>query len=413
MSTAGPLYRAPGPDDARSNPDARFTHLDVLRGFALFGMLMVHLTYYAKGSGRLHSFILASVHYAFESKFYALFAFLFGVSFAVQLTRANARGVQFVRLYSRRLIGLGVLAIAIKLVFDFNVLMIYTTWGVALLLIRNVSRRWILGLLACCLLSLSAWQLVSGALLLRREGSVARAELALKQRREARMAIFQEVMKAKKGPYAQAVRARARHAVLMITQRFWWRPSMDVLGLFLLGLFAVRSGVAQRPQEHRGLIARFMVLGAGLFALALLIEKQDLMSTYDLGYSPWTWAVSGLVAIPEEFYLMFFYAGAVVLWGLSVLAPLGWTGRMALTNYVVQLVFLEGVLGSRGLGTGVPTWSIPIVCVAFIGVQVIASQWWLARFRFGPIEWLWRSFTYGAFQRIRRHDVPELAASVV
>ena len=86
---------------------------------------------------------------------------------------------------------------------------------------------------------------------------------------------------------------------------------------------------------------------------------------------------------------------------------------MALTNYVVQLVFLEGVLGSRGLGTGVPTWSIPIVCVAFIGVQVIASQWWLARFRFGPIEWLWRSFTYGAFQRIRRHDVPELAASVV
>ena len=413
LSTTAPLYRAQAPVDAQPNLDARFTHLDVLRGFALFGMLMVHLTYYAKGSGRLHEAILASVHYVFETKFYALFAFLFGVSFAVQLTRANARGAQFVRVYTRRLIGLGLLAIAIKLVFDFNVLLLYATWGVALLLIRNLSRRWILSLLAFCALSLSTWHLVSGALLLRREGSVARAEVAIKQRGTARMAVFQEVMKAKKGPYLQAVRARARHAILMMSQRHWWRPSMDVLGLFLLGLLAVRSGVAQRPQEHRRLIAWFMVLGVGLFVVSLVIEKQNLMSRYDLGYSYWTWAVSGLLAIPDQLYLMFFYAGAVVLWGLGALAPLGWTGRMALTNYVVQLIFLEGVLGSHGLGTGIPTWSIPVVCVAFIAAQVAASQWWLTHYRFGPIEWLWRSFTYGAVQPMRRHVVPELAVSML
>jgi uncharacterized protein len=414
VPTVAPLQPGSGSIEAQPNPDTRFHHLDVLRGFALFGMLMVHLTYYAKGSGRLHEFILASVQYVFETKFYALFAFLFGVSFAVQLTRARARGVPFVRLYARRLIGLALIAVVIKLVFDFNVLLIYATWGAVLLLTHNAPRRWILGLFALCALSLSALHLVSGALLLRREGSVARAESAIKRRTAERMAVFQEINKAKKGPYVQAVRGRARHAILMMTQRFWWRPSMDVLGLFLLGLLAVRSGVVQRPQDHRRLIARFMALGAGLFALALVIEKQNLMKAIDLGYSYWTWSASALLMIPDQFYLMFFYAGAVVLWGLSALAPLAWTGRMALTNYVVQLVFLEGVLGSHGLSTGIPTWTIPIVCVAFIAAQVAVSRWWLTRYRYGPMEWLWRSFTYGGIQPMRRDiaPAPRIAISV-
>lgn len=409
QSSFAPPDFSPSPIDAPLNPDVRFTHLDVLRGFALFGMLMVHLTYYAKGSGRVHDLILSSVEYVFETKFYALFAFLFGVSFAVQMTRANARGAPFVRLYVRRLIGLGVIALAIKLVFDYNVLTFYTTWGVALLLVRNLSNRWILALLAFCLVSLSVWQLATGAEYLLREGSVGRAEIALTREGRERTAAFQDNLKRKKGPYVQAVAARAQHLWMMMTRRYWWCPDMSTLGLFLLGLLAVRSGVAQRPQEHRPLIARFMVLGAGLFALSLLIDNLHITNSFDLGYKPWTGAVSALLAIPGQSYLMFFYAGAVVLWGLGVLAPLGWTGRMALTNYVVQLVFLEGVLGSHGFGTGIPTWSIPIVCVALIALQVLISKWWLARYRFGPVEWLWRSFTYAAIQPMRRPDAPMVA----
>src|SRR3982751_5367273 len=122
----------------------RLAHLDVLRGFALFGMLMVHLTYYAKGSGRAHDFAEIAISSVFETKFWALFAFLFGVSFAVQMTRANVRSARFVRLYLRRLVGLGLIAVAIKIVFNYNVLLFYATWGVALLLVRNLPRRWIL-----------------------------------------------------------------------------------------------------------------------------------------------------------------------------------------------------------------------------------------------------------------------------
>jgi len=409
QSSYAPPDPSTAPIDAPVTPDVRFTHLDVLRGFALFGMLMVHLTYYAKGSGRVHDTILSSVNYAFETKFFALFAFLFGVSFAVQMTRANSRGTPFVPLYARRLIGLGVIALTIKLVFDFNVLTFYTVWGVALLLVRNLSQRWILALLAFCAVSLSVWHAATGAQYLLREGSVARADSALAREGRARAAAFQDNFKRKKGPYLQAIPARAQHLWFLMSQKYYWRPSMDTLGLFLLGLLAVRSGVAQRPREHRKTIVRFMALGAGLFVLSVLIEHLQVTRSFDLGYRPWTNAVSGLLEIPEQFYLMFLYAGAVVLWGLGALAPLGWTGRMALTSYVIQLVFLEGVLGSHGFGTGIPTWSIPIVCVAFIAMQVLISKWWLTRYRFGPVEWLWRSFTYATVQPMRRPVAPTMA----
>jgi len=253
------------------------------------------------------------------------------------------------------------------------------------------------------------WHAATGAQYLLREGSVARADSALAREGRARAAAFQDNFKRKKGPYLQAIPARAQHLWFLMSQKYYWRPSMDTLGLFLLGLLAVRSGVAQLPREHRKTIVRFMALGAGLFVLSVLIEHLQVTRSFDLGYRPWTNAVSGLLEIPEQFYLMFLYAGAVVLWGLGALAPLGWTGRMALTSYVIQLVFLEGVLGSHGFGTGIPTWSIPIVCVAFIAGQVLISKWWLTRYRFGPVEWLWRSFTYATVQPMRRPVAPTMA----
>ena len=380
----------------------RLAHLDVLRGFALFGMLMVHLTYYATGSGRAHDFAEKAISFVFETKFWALFAFLFGVSFAVQMVRANVRSARLVPLFLRRLLGLGLIAVAIKIVFNYNVLLYYATWGVALLLVRNLQRRWILGLLAVCLVAPSAWQLSIGIRTLRREGSVVRADMALRRESRARKREVVAVIKRTDGPMPQAMRARAENIVIMVAHESWWIPSMDVLGLFLLGLLAVRTGLALRPHDHRPTIVRLMVLGAAIFVLSLLIEHYAFTRTYDFGLTSWNSALSNVLYIPEQSFLMFTYAGAVVLWGLRLLAPLGWIGRMALSNYVMQLLFLEGVLSRRGLEWGIPLVWMPVVCVAFIALQIAVSKWWVGRYRFGPVEWLWRSFTYARLQPMRR-----------
>jgi uncharacterized protein len=104
---------------------------------------------------------------------------------------------------------------------------------------------------------------------------------------------------------------------------------------------------------------------------------------------------------------MAYTAGIALLWlrpasqrWLWRLAP---AGRMALTNYLAQSAISVFLFYGIGLGWGGkvgPTWWFAIVAVT-VGLQVVVSAWWLRRFRFGPLEWLWRSLTYGRIQSMR------------
>jgi uncharacterized protein len=103
------------------------------------------------------------------------------------------------------------------------------------------------------------------------------------------------------------------------------------------------------------------------------------------------------------------YLGVVVLLvgrpsGHAVLKPLAPFGRMALTNYIMQSAILvllfHGYAG--GLYGSVPRAQQMLVVVAIVVVQILFSSWWLKHFRFGPLEWLWRSATYMSWQPLRR-----------
>ena len=106
--------------------------------------------------------------------------------------------------------------------------------------------------------------------------------------------------------------------------------------------------------------------------------------------------------------LAFFYTW-VTLRGLTAPEPARWlrrfapVGRTTLTNYLLQSMIGVWVLGRTGLGPlgpVTPPIGIALTCILF-AIQMAASRWWLARFRFGPFEWLWRSATYGELQPLR------------
>jgi uncharacterized protein len=110
--------------------------------------------------------------------------------------------------------------------------------------------------------------------------------------------------------------------------------------------------------------------------------------------------------------LSFFYASAIVLlfqqagWRKR-LAPLAAVGRTALSNYLLQSVICTTIFYSYGFGLYGRTGWLAGVVLAFLifAVQVPVSLWWLRRFRFGPVEWLWRSVTYGKRQPMRQEPV--------
>jgi uncharacterized protein len=182
------------------------------------------------------------------------------------------------------------------------------------------------------------------------------------------------------------------------------------LPLFLLGLYAGRRRIFESLPAHLAFIRRVMWWGLGL-GLA-----SNLVLATTQGENPAWLDVSRMIV--EEFghpALALFYASGVVLlaqggrWRI-LLAPVAAVGRMSLTNYLLQGVVFALVCPVYGLGL-YDRLSLPAAWfLAFVvfGGEVLISMWWMRRFRFGPVEWLWRTLTYGKRPTMR---MPLVAAT--
>ena len=196
--------------------------------------------------------------------------------------------------------------------------------------------------------------------------------------------------------------------------KWWWvietyrYPQM--LGLFVCGLLLGRSGVLQDPMRLRRLAIRAVVLGGVGFALVLTARKHlDMLGLKDLRHM----VVANLINMYGNLCQAAIWAGSFVLlyqWAragavLRILVPYG---RMSLTCYVTQAVI--GVPFYYGFGLGMYRYAGPFFSVFFalgaFALQCAFAHWWLKRFSYGPLEWLWRAAT------LRTTNVPLRHASV-
>jgi len=381
----------------------RYTTLDLLRGLALFGVLLVNLLYFFRislfdhilhfhsHSGRVNHAIDVLVRVLLEFKAFDLFALTFGIGVAIQAERAGFRGVRVEAFLVRRflvLLGFGVCH---------------------MLLVSNVD---ILTLYAVCgLLSIPLLRLPTAVLAI--------AGLA---------AIYMpSVFSGFRGlPPEVILRAHVVNATRIYSQgsfgailEFRWRETQDLIvpllvgvaqktfGTMLLGVAVWRAGVIREPQRYRSLLWA-TCLGAGIVGIV--------NSTADVLWEAYRKAVHVMPTfafLGSDVPLAFAYASGLLLWrrsarAMAFTAPITAAGRMAFTNYLMQsLVF---ALLFYGYGFGLfgrldPT-TAALIGFVFYGGQLWFSKWWLNQYRFGPFEWLWRSLTYGRRQPMRqRHTV--------
>lgn len=361
----------------------RIVVLDVLRGFALFGVLLVNMLDFS-GSGiraetlgmrgnELDQLIDLGIVFFAMTKFYLLFSFLFGVGFAVQMRRTEDSGRPFVGFYLRRLLVLFVIGMAHSiLLWDGDILRLYALAGLMLLIVRGLPTRVLLGAaVAIALIGLVVFGTMSSV----HEVSVMMSTDAL--------SLYTE------GSYLDLVAARAQqHFVLDIQIPM-------VLVMFLLGLAVGRSGVLDQPERYLPFVRRWWkwALPVGLIGNVLLIVGYAVGST---------WLISFGVHVGAP-ALSFVYVCAVLINAerLRWLAPVG---QMALSNYLTHSLVATTLFYGYGFGLYdqlSPTVMLLLV-LAIFGAQVIFSAWWMKRFRFGLMEWVWRSLTYWQIQPIRR-----------
>jgi uncharacterized protein len=390
---------------SRADEADRLHVLDVLRGIALLGMFLVHFNIFSSGGNRADQIYQSAVTLLLEERFWAIFAMLFGVGFAIQMRRADARGDSVVGSFLRRMAVLAVFGFAAHAFFGFNVLLGYAVWGVPLLFVRRWSVR---ALVVATAISAATWSIYNVATTVYRvatygqEATRAAAMSTLARNREFRQAND----KAQDATsYRAVLRARLEHMRWFYAQPFSFLP-VNNFTLFLLGLLGLRLGLFDAPTRHRRLIASIALFGIASWVIATFVfpllpvpgPTAPFLRTVIVAR-----LIYGLGLI-REMWLAFAYIGVVLLlvahnrdW-IRRLGLFAWTGRMALTNYMIQVALLDFMFAKYALGLVVTPLVGLTMAVALFLADALVSRWWLSRFRYGPLEWLWRSATYARWQ---------------
>lgn len=383
------------PKGSPAAPSERAVALDALRGIALFGVLLVNLVTSFRVSlfeqflpaaglpGSATDRVVASiVTIGLEFKAFILFSLLFGVGLAAQRERTRARGVPFAPYIARRLgmllvIGLGHLF----LIWNGDILTLYAVVG--------VLAAPLLGLPLRVLLPIVLGLFVLSVLPLPYPRPFPSLEAMQEHVDEARRVYGA-------GSFGQVLAFRVREAVPISALLLWSAPR--TLGLFLLGACAWRAGIF-REGQRRALLVALASIGIGAGAAATWAAS----SGADLGR--WGDAARGwgpvLLALGYGATILVAFAQPRIARGLSLFAPLG---RMALTSYLTQSIVLSVLFYGWGLGLygRLGEGSAAAIGVGIFVAEAAFSAAWLRRYRFGPVEWVWRSVTYGARQPMRR-----------
>ena len=374
--------------------DERLHSLDILRGLALAGMILVHfhqrLERPVTGAEDLIGW---GVWILVEQKAWGTFAFLFGVGFAVLLRRLEARGTPVVPIYLRRLAMLGVFGIIATVGLGFSILFEYACWGFVLLLVRHwpTRRLLVLALIAACARPIVA---EAGALY------TWWTHAATSPGGPNIWAMEQDA--AKLQHYSAVLAARWSLFVAGLPHR--WRDLLPAsnLTLFILGLLAVRHGVLEEPKRHVRLIVGWITFGV----LAWALSWTALRALPEVPIAGWP--IKFGLGLLQDQWLCLGYVGGVVLllayrpqW-TQRLRVFGEAGRMGLTNYLLQALVFDVLGASYGFGVRIRPYAIVVAAPAMFITLALLSRAWLARYRYGPAEWLWRSVTYARVQPLRR-----------
>jgi uncharacterized protein len=406
-------------------PSERVETIDILRGLALFGILAANIRGFAGPAATyfeprlfwssLHDRIAQAFIDTFvQGKFITLFAFLFGVGFAVQLERSQSRSGKFGRTYARRLFILLIFGLIHGLLIWWgDILLVYALTGFLLLLFRQRRDR-----------TLVAWAIAAflvPVLLSAAAFTASRFGHAPPMPPRPGAAELQKITQTfAHGSWMEIEAARAHDALVhnwIFTPVFF----THVLALFLIGVLAWRKGLftpspESLPRYRRAMWIGFAIGIPGNLLITIVRWRNDLppMPTTPLAAAL---TLVQMLAVPA---LSMGYLCLVILlcqseaWRMR-LRRFGAVGRMALSNYLLQSIIGTLIFYSYGLalfGRFGPE-ALLVWTMLIYGMQVVLSQWWLERFRYGPAEWLWRSLTYGRRLPFASHDVVHDARVIV
>jgi uncharacterized protein len=434
------------PPAPRAEPVAaaeRVASVDVLRGFALLGILAMNIVAFSwpgaaygdptRGGGftGLNRVIWIFNHLFFEAKMMTTFSMLFGAGLVLMSDRADAKGASLRGVYYRRVLWL----IAIGLVHAYfiwsgDILVLYGECGLLLYPFRHKTPRTLIVLgVACLLLLVPVFVGLLGAMNYMK-ATTARVEAQkeagqtpsrwdariagwwdnirpnLKPNEAERQKNFRKSLETYRGGYWGIVKDRAKELWVEHTIGFVLGGLWVAGGRMLIGMGLMKLGVFSAERSRR-FYTWMVLLGYGI-GLPLVAYDAYTLIRHDFGLSYlfaggifYNYFGSVIVALGHVGAIMLVYQSGALAWLTRRLAAVG---RMALSNYLTHSIVCTTLFYGYGFGLfgKVDRTGLLGIVLTIWAVQLWLSPIWLKYFRYGPAEWLWRSLTYWRLQPMRR-----------
>lgn len=386
----------------------RVHELDMIRGFALLGILIANMPFFASPYVYLmmtgvswwteswNIFAEFIIQFFAASKFFTMFSFLFGLGFVIFLQRATEKVSKPKNLFIKRLFYL----LIIGLIHAFgiwygDILVLYAITGIFLLLFYNRQPKTIL-VWAFLLILIPASFMALIGLLVYSAGDLISADTGTGMQM-----LEQSAAAYSSGTIQEIFIQRVTDYTFMFSNNFFMMPI--VLGMFLFGVYIAKTGKHKNIDSHLPFFRRVWAwsLAIGL-PFNVLFVYSYFQQGADVSVHSMTNFVGSVIGGPA---ICFFYMTSIILltrmesWK-NVLNPLRAVGRMALSNYLLQSVVSTMIFYNYGLGLfgqiGPLMWLL--IAALIFSAQIWLSNVWMKKYRFGPAEWIWKSLTYGKRQ---------------
>lgn len=396
-------------------PRERIEVLDIVRGFALFGVLLVNMASF-KGlllfpvntptefSSILDQMAAWFIQLFGVAKFYTIFSFMFGLGFYIFMDRALQKELNAKKLFRRRLLFLFLLGIIhLCFVWSGDILHTYAIGGLFLTAFWNKKpdtiKKWIIFFIIFSVVLLSGLLAIQYMTI-----NQVPPELFQSQHeylRQASMDIYQS------GSYLEIFQYRLMaEAPTMLINNL--ASVLMVLPLFLMGLYVGKKGIISNlllyGQQIKKVFYTTLIVGGFLTLLIIIFILNPMRMNNILALG-----IKEIIIYLAGITMSFFYITGIIIlllkgWLNKLLKSLAYTGRMALTNYLLQSLVATLIFYNYGLGLfgKVGPFVGMIFTVVIFSVQVLLSKFWLLRYNYGPVEWLWRRFTYGKAVELHR-----------
>ena len=377
----------------------RLLHLDVLRGLALFGVLLVNIGYFcgadlaqeagvAYPPGNFGSVAGELVRVLLENKAAALLSILFGAGLAIQAERASVKGQSRWPFALRRSGVLALLgSVHTFLLWNVDILLDYALISLMVLPFLRLSAGRVLWAIPVVLIASAV---------------IAAPMLALATDLPPAQTYAQALQHYGQGGWLDALQYRSWETLHVIGPARIANRFAILAPFFIIGVAAWKAGWLSAPGAHRRRLRQVFVLCFSFGLVANAVPQEALHAwANQLALQPLRVLIKASFFF-AKFALTLGYAAGILLllqrsrwrvW-LGVFAPLG---RMALTQYLLQSLVCTWIFYGFGLGQygRMPLDLALALGVLLFALQVVSSRWWLARFSIGPVEWLWRRLSYG------------------